>query len=476
MAAQGIRFLLQMVSTILLARLLSPDDYGIVAMVLAITGLVGMFKTMGLSTATIQRANVNHAQISTLFWINLAIGFLIMILVACLAPVIGWFYSDTRLIWLTIVLSSTFLFSGLTVQHEALLRRQMQFAEVACIQISSMFLSIITGIIFAWYGFGYWALVGMRISESAANSIGVWLFCRWRPGLPTRGAGVRGMLAFGGHLVGFSTINYFARNMDNVLIGRFVGSASLGLYSKACQLMMIPISQLRGPLASVSLPAMSSLQDQPEQFCGYYKKMISILSFISMPLVVFLFVYSDDLIFLLLGKKWLGASIIFKVLAATAFIQPVYNTVGLVLVSLGQAKRQLKWGVYHSIVIVSAFLLGISRGAIGVAYAYSIVNYIILFPTLWYAFKFTPVSISNFCSAIWRQVITSLFMGVVIFASRCYFVNQPKILSIVISLLIGMPVYFFLWLLMPRGKETLGFYKSYLLILISKSRRVRSPK
>jgi len=205
MAAQGVRFFLRMGSTVVLARLLTPQDFGLIAMVTVITGFVMMFKDMGLSMATVQRDEVNHAQISTLFWINVGLSLCVMLLTAALAPVIAWFYGEPRLVWVTLALASAFIFGGFTVQHQALLRRQMRFGTLAVIGIISMVVGIITAIIAALSGAGYWSLVLMQLATAITIAIGVWVGCDWRPGLFVRRSGIRKMLAFGGNLTGFLT-------------------------------------------------------------------------------------------------------------------------------------------------------------------------------------------------------------------------------------------------------------------------------
>ena len=274
MAGQGVRFFLQMGSTVVLARLLTPQDFGLIAMVTAVTGFVMMFKDMGLSMATVQRAEVNHAQISTLFWINVTLSLGVMLVTAALAPAIAWFYGEPRLTWITLALAGAFIFGGLTIQHQALLRRNMRFGTLALIGIISMVMGIVAAIIAAWYGAGYWALVIMQLAGAITGAIAVWVVCGWRPGLPVRRSGVREMLAFGGNLTGFNVINYFARNADNLLIGKFWGSGPLGLYSKAYGLLMLPLRQINAPLSAVAIPALSRLKDEPERYRNYYIKAV----------------------------------------------------------------------------------------------------------------------------------------------------------------------------------------------------------
>jgi O-antigen/teichoic acid export membrane protein len=461
MTAQVAQFLLQTGSTVVLARLLTPHDYGLIAMVTAITAFAALFKNMGLSAATIQRAEINHHQISTLFWINVAVGFVLASILAGVAPIISWFYGEPRLTNITFVLASTFIFSGLTVQHDALLRRQMRFSAIAVIETGSMVIGIIIAIVLAWYGMRHWALVGLSVGTAICNAVLVWVFCGWRPCLPIRRAGVRSMLAFGGHITGFNIANYFSRNLDNVLIGRYFGSGVLGLYSRAYSIMMLPIDQIRVPLQSVATPALCHIQNDFVRYQKYYTKLISLIAFITMPLIVFLFVCGDQTVHLLLGNQWSGAAGIFKILAIAAFIQPVISPAGLVLVSLGQSKRYLKWGVFNSIITVASFIVGLPWGAVGVALSYAIVNYLLFFPCLWYCFRRSPMSIAAFMQAILRPMTASLCMGAAIFPAYLFLQNQSDIMVIGTCFVLGLSAYLLVWVLIPGGIQTLREFRSY---------------
>src|SRR5262245_17724291 len=231
-ASQGLKLALNLISTMVLARLLTPEDYGLVGMVAVITGFVGIFKDLGLSSATIQRADLNEGQISTLFWVNVVGRVAIMILTVSLAPLVARFYGDQRLLWITIVTAGGFVCGGLTVQHEALLKRRMRFVALATAEIVSLVVSLVVAIEFAWHGAKYWALVISQLTGALVYAASVWTLCRWRPGSPVLDSGARLMLAFGRNLTGFTVMNYFARNLDNMLIGRYWGSEQLGLYAR----------------------------------------------------------------------------------------------------------------------------------------------------------------------------------------------------------------------------------------------------
>jgi len=470
MVAQGAIFFLRMGSTIVLARLLTPQDFGLIAMVTVITGFVAMFKDMGLSMATIQKNKINHGQISTLFWINTAFGFALALLTIALAPAIAWFYDEPRLTRITVALAAAFILGGLTVQHQALLRRHMRFVRLGVIEVVGLLVGVATAIVAVWRGAGYWSLVFMQLAMAGTIAVGVWAASGWRPGWHCRASGVRSMLAFGRDITGFNIINYFARNSDKILVGRFCGSGVLGLYNKAYTLLMLPISQIRGPLTSVAVPALSRLQGDSKRYTSYYTKLILLLSFISMPLIVFLAICSRSIIHLLLGEQWLGASRIFQILAITAFIQPVWSTVGLVLLSLGQSGRFLRFGIFNSLVVVTSFAVGIRWGAIGVASAYAVASYLILFPSLWYCFRLTPISIATFVKAIVRPIIASLTMASATLLAHHFLVEQPDIVLIAGCFLVSLSAYLLVWCLMPGGMQILRDFYGYVAIIFTKGR------
>ena len=189
--AQGIQIALNLVSVMVLARLLAPQDFGLVAMVTTITGFLRVFNDAGLSTATVQREGITHAQVSNLFWTNVAVGGMATLILAASAPAIAWFYREPRLVSITLALCITFLLTSSAVQHLAVLKRQMHFRTIAFIQVSSMASGILMGIAMAWLNFGYWSLVGMQLCTPAAAFFLTWGASHWRPQLPTRRSGMR---------------------------------------------------------------------------------------------------------------------------------------------------------------------------------------------------------------------------------------------------------------------------------------------
>lgn len=462
---------LQVISVMILARLLTPEDYGIVAMVTAITGFVSLFRELGLSSATVQSYEITRDQISSLFWINAGLGSLITLLIAASGPLMALFYRKPQLTWVAVGISFTSLFSSLGTQHAALLNRQMRFGKMAVIRVSAIFAGFVAAVVVALCGGTYWALVANSVTTSLWATGGFWIASGFRPGPPRLRTGVRRMVRFGANVAGFDIVNYFHRNMDNILIGRFWGPVQLGLYSKAYALLMLPMSNLRFPLGRVAFPVLSRLQNDPLKFRSYFLKYCSLLAFVTMPVVAVLYACSANAIRLILGPRWIGATELFSILALVSFIQPVASLRSTVLTSLGRGGRLFKWGLYNAIATVASFFCGIAWGAKGVAIAYCIATYAILHPTLVYAFRDTPVRPADFYRSLARPAFSSLVMCLLSLWAVNLLDRASDVLVLAIVLPVALMVYLAVFRVLPGGKRELLDYWDYASILI---RTIRS--
>ena len=465
--SQGCKFVLQTGSTVVLARLLTPADFGLIAMVTAVTGFAMMFSSLGLSTATVQKAEINQGQVSTLFWINVALGVLVAAVVIGLAPAVAWFYDDPRLTPVTMALGAAFVFGGLAVQHQAMLQRHMRFFAIGIVEVVSMAVGVAVAIVAGVFGAGYWSLVIMHIAMAATAAVGSWIGFPWLPRRPRKGAGVREMLGFGGNITGYNIVNYFTRNADNILIGKFVGASALGFYSKAYGLLMLPIRQIRSPLVRVGLPGLSRLQGDPERYRNFYLKMLQLLAFVTVPMAILLGAYSHEIIMLVLGPQWEQAAPIFTILAFAAVIQPVLGTVAMVMISSGHDKRYFKMGIFSSIAYMISFSVGLPWGATGVAFGYTVGSYLLLVPLLFYSLRGTPIFVSDFFKSIFLPCIAALIM---VFTSRIIFHFCTPLadwLALLISFLAAVIVYLAAYLVLPAGRTVLENIRTSLKLIIN---------
>jgi O-antigen/teichoic acid export membrane protein len=391
LTSQGALFALQFAGTVILARLLTPGDFGLVSMATAVILFAQVLRDAGLYTATVQAENVSRQKISALFWVNVLVSAVLGGVLLGLAPVVAWFFRQPQLAGVTAALSGSFLLGGLATQHQALLNRMMMFRSLAIIQVGSQVAYLTAATAIALAGWGYWALVWATVSSAVLGLFLTLLLCRWRPGRPQLAIGMGTMLRFGSHVLGFNVVSYFARNADNILIGRFLGAGALGLYSRAYNLFMMPYLNIANPILQVGLPALGRLVEWPERFAKYYRKLLGIVALLTVPVAALCIIEAEFLIRLLLGPQWMGAVPVLRLLAVTGLIQPSVATTGLVQLGLGQSRRYLHWGVVNAVCLVSSIVIGLPFGIVGVASAYAVANYLLLVPTVRFCLHRSPV-------------------------------------------------------------------------------------
>jgi len=279
----------QLAVTIILARLLSPDDVGIVTMASVVTGFVILLSDLGTSAAIIQRTNHPPGFLSSLFWINIAVGVIAMAVVAVASPVFALINDEPRLVPVLIVLSLSFPLTGLVALQRALLEKVMRFETLARIEMISTALGGIVAIAVALAGGGIWALVFQTLSMLAATAAGVWRKSEWRPRFEVSLGEIRSIVGFSGYLTGFNIVNYFARNADYMLIGSVLGKTELGYYSMAYRVLMFPLQNLSAVITRVTLPAFSKIQADDARFRRGYLASIGAIALISFPVMAGIF-------------------------------------------------------------------------------------------------------------------------------------------------------------------------------------------
>lgn len=458
--SQGTQFLLQSISTITLARLLTHEDFGLVAMVMAITSLGQAFADLGLSEATIQRENISHEEVSTLFWINVGVGLALTLITIGLAPVLAWFYREPRIRNITLILSVTFLVGGLRVQHDALLKRQMRFFSIAIRDIVSSALAVPIAIFMAWRGAGYWSIVALPLISNTTRMLLSWVGVKWIPGLPSRDPKIRSMVVFGGNVATSYIMYNINRSADAVLIGWYWGAGPLGLFSRAYNLLMLPVRQFGTPIGNVLVPAFSRAQEDPERFARFYLRAVSLMTWVSTPLFGFLFVAAQPIIVLLLGKAWGEAAPVFQLLAVSALGQLLLDLTVWSFVSRGQSDRLLRLLLTISPILVCSFLIGLPFGIRGVALAGSLALVGIYPWILKFTFRGTELTLQRF-GAIIVCPVTLCVMAVVFAEIVLHLLAPHGTMSQLVTGALGFSVVYALSLLIPRVRHEVMSFKNF---------------
>lgn len=366
-ATQAARMVLTILSTIVIARLLLPADYGLIAMVSPVVNLVLIFQELGLSAATIQKQRISTEQSNALFWINLITSATIALLLVALAPVVAWFYGDVRAGYVTAASALTVLVSGFAMQHSALLNREMRFGAISAIEVVNALVTFLVAAAAAWWLRSYWALFLGTFAGAAVQTLLMWRINPWRPSWRPGLGHAGGFARFGGHVTGFNLLNYLVRNIDAVLIARFAGAGALGLYDRSYKLMMMPIQNLNAPVARLLMPMLSRLQDDPARYRAAYLLAIWAVMLAIVPPIAIGTAHSTALMVMLLGDPWAAAGPIFFWLGLTGLIQPIPNLTGVLFMSRGETALMLRWGVLSAVITLAGFAIGLRWGAEGLA-------------------------------------------------------------------------------------------------------------
>lgn len=431
--------LIQLASTMVLARLLEPGDFGLLAMIMAIIGVVDLIRDFGLTAAILQAKEIDSKQWSSLLWLSVALGGVLMLIVAACAPLVAAFYGEDRLLVLTLAISPALLFNGVAMPLQAAVQRRLEFALLARIDVVSMIISVICGISAAVLGAGVWSLVILAGSGQLYRLIILWIAARPRFGPPRISRDVIPMVTTGGSVLGTQLLGYAVRNLDNVIIGQQVGAGSLGQYSRAYSLFLLPLQQINGPLVRVALPVLSTLQEQGDRYRRYIRGALLVIGYVTFPAYAVAAALSAPLVEFLLGPGWEQAATIFALLSIAGVVQVVINVQGWIYITLGHAHRQVLYSVFHAIFVIGAYFVGIRwNGIEGLALLYGLVTLVLLVPGFWYAIRGTFVRGSDILNPLVRPAIIAplCFAGAAWAASLTD--SFPAILQLIVGGVIGL--------------------------------------
>jgi len=432
------RALLQTASTVVLARLLDPTDFGLLAMITAIVGVADLFRDFGMTAALIQSRTMTARLWSSALWLSAVLGTVLSIAVAALAPLIALLYGEPQLVLLTIVISPTLLINGLAMPMQAKLQRELRFTTLAHIDVGSMLAGVLLSIAAALLGWGVWSLVLLAGAGQLYRLVALWICARPRFGPPRISRDVLPLVTTGGSVFGVQLLNYGARNLDNVIIGFQLGPQQLGFYSRAYALFLLPLQQLNGPLGRVALPVLSTLRDDPARFRNYIRGAVLVIGYLTLPSYAVAAAVSAPLIALLLGPGWEPAALVFSLLAVAGVVQAVGSVQGWLYLTLERAHRQL---VYYAItrpLIIGGFFLGVWWGGIaGVALIYSLLTLLLAVPGFWFAIRGTFVRGSDILGPLVRPVLVALpAFGCAFLAA--HWIDAPAAVELLVGCLAGL--------------------------------------
>lgn len=407
----GLNFVINAV----LARLLSPHDFGLMGLVLVVTGFAMMTADFGVAASVIHKQNINEKQLSTFFYLNLLTGFALSVLCYGLSDALAALFGYAELSGILKTISVSFLIVSFGQVMRSLLQKQIEFKTLFKIDVFSSVLYGVFSITLAVNGFGVWSLAYGLLIKQCTDSILLWIFSTFRPRYGIDFKDMKSLLKFGMYVYGEKFLNYFNGNLDNILIGKFLGLEALGYYTLAYNLMLIPVFKIGGAVSQVAFPAFSTIQNDDGKIRNGYLKMIRYISLVTFPIMGILFVVAPEFIDIIYGPKWAPAVLVLQILCVVGAARSIATTLGSVLYAKGRSDIGFKMNIFAVICNALAFIVGLKRGIAGVAAAYAFITISSMPIDLYLLKKLISLDAKSYLNAITSQAAgTVVTVGVLL--------------------------------------------------------------
>lgn len=445
LARQG----LQLLTLVVLTRLIGPESYGLLSMAVAVVVALDLLKDLGTGAAIVQREECDEPLLSSVFWLNAAVGAALTAGTLLGAPLAALYFREPAVAPVLRALSLSFLVSSLGIVHLALLQRAVAFRAIALIETGSALAGAMVGLGMALTGYGVWSLVAQSLTTVAVSTALAWLASSWRPRAAASRAALRSVGGFGAGLVGYNILNYLSRNADYLLIGRFLGAASLGTYTLAYRIMTLPQQVLSQVLNRVMYPVLARLDDD-EAFQRAYLQLCATLAFVATPVFVALFALREPLVRGFFGAEWLPVIPLLAILAPVGLLQSLAGTTGLIYQARARTDWLFAWGLGSGVVTVAGFVLGLRWGVTGVAAAYALTNACLAVPVFAIPFRLVGLPLGRFALALAPALACGAAMLLAIAALAPLAAALPEVARTLLLSALGGGVYLSLSALFNR--------------------------
>jgi PST family polysaccharide transporter len=410
------RQIIQYTTTIILVAFLTPSDFGLMAMAMVIIGFLEIFKDLGTAAAIIQNQNLTDESLSSIFWVNVGFGALVSILVFLAAPLGAEFYNNYKVENILKVLSISFIISAYGIVHKKLLEKQLKFELLAKIELIGVTIGAVVGITLALFEFGVWSLVFQSLSIPIITTSLFWILNNWKPKIFFSYSRIKPIISYSLNLMGYNVFNYFVRNADYLIIGKYLGERELGHYYLAYKIMLYPLRNISLVVSRVLFPIYSRIQNDNKRFRKIYTKVANAISFLTFPLMIGVFTLSDLFTVTFFNDKWDTAllALLLMILAPVGLIQSIATTTGSIYQAKGKTDWMFRWGILSGLIYISGFIIGLNWGVIGVAISYLMSSIILLYPVFAIPFKLIELNFMNFIKVFANVFFISLIMGIVV--------------------------------------------------------------
>jgi PST family polysaccharide transporter len=456
-STQAVQVLAFLLTAMIMARLLTPADFGLFALAQTVLAVVGTVRDFGFPMATVFHSHLNHAKLNALFWLTARLSGALLIFILLTAPLLSWFYGEGRLTGIACVLAVGTFAIGLSVQHEALLIRGMRFRTLRTVELAAIFIGLASGIAVAWLGGGYWALVCHLLVSDVLRAAGIWMVCSWRPTRRARSseaADISELTHYAGYFTAYQIVMKVVLHMDRVLVGYLNGASAAGLYYNAQRWATYPIMQLFPPLTSVAVAGLSRMRDDAAAFrVAWRKGILPILSLV-LPVFSFFAVEPRSTVLVVMGPQWEGAVPIFQLLAIASIAVAAERLSKWLYLSEGNTRRLFIWGVIHAPVVIVAVVIGVHLGGpVGAAAGFTVATWVLLVPGVAFCIASSRILWSDVGAVVWRPAVASALAAIGTVAGMRFYEDLPLVAHFMTGAALFGAVYVLAWIGLPGGRE-----------------------
>ncbi|HHP2605320.1 lipopolysaccharide biosynthesis protein [Klebsiella pneumoniae] len=440
----------QLLGLVVFARYLTPEEIGVMSLTLVVVNFVNILRDMGSSAAIIQRVYIDDRLKNSVFVFNVLIGCFLFFIFYFLSNDISSFFKKVELAGTIKAISFAFIFNSVTSVHLALLERASKFKVVAIIESFSSIISLLFGIALAIKGFGVYSLVGQTLMYSLLTSIMFHMFSGWKPALTFDFRDIKSIFNFSSNIVAFNFVNFFSRNSDQIIIGKFFSASILGQYSMAYKVMLFPIQSVTAVLTRSLYPVLSRLQESKQDALSAYLNVLKVISLVVTPMMLGLSSVSHELVNIAFGKQWVLLPNLLTWLSIVGILQAMVSTTGSVFMSQGDARTLFIISVFNSILQVGSFIIGVNYNIETLVILYMIANFIMFLPNMYLSVKTLNGSILDVLRCVYKPVFSGVIMFISIKVLSCFSLHFSNVSFLLIKIGFGFLVYTSLILFLDR--------------------------
>ena len=440
---------------VVLARLLNPDAFGLIAMMMVFTGFASLLTDVGLGSALVQRKEVNAVHYSTVFWTNVGLGLTLTLVVFSSSPYIAQFYGREELTDVGRILSLQFIINAVALVPRIRLVKALTFSVLATADFIGMVIAGVVAIIMAGKGYGYYSLAWQPLIVVSVASIIVWSYSRWVPDFSYSKKALGDLLGFSAFHFFNKTFQFFSQQLDKLLTGRFLGGEAIGLLDKAQSMMLFPLRNISHTVGVVMFPALSQIQDEKSRVGNIYKRSTHSIALLTFPMMAGMFAVADTFVYGVLGAHWEGIIPILRILCIAGLANSIVTIVGSVYLSQGEARLMFMVTLFTRPLAIAGVVVGLySGGVIGVVVGSTIASYINSIITLHIAGKLINLTLFSLLGPLFKTLLLSVVMGGCVYAIGIFLPVQSSLYTFLVQVFSGSLIYLiFIFIFRPPAFE-----------------------